>query len=221
LLRLRVKLGKSIDSGRSLEMGKRFFSIAGLATGLLATIAVADGPPERQTVKVELKAEPNFYGGKDPERINIDMVVSAMPPEISAAVKEWTGIAEWGRTMTVKFFHTPRNGRFDAMSYAADTGSYKGFIKFGEKVLQDEETHVKYTAAMEASDEKTFLVVGAIEFENAVTKHKCFVLCQIEGTKPPASKDDPFIPPTGTATWIGPITRALRPPPPQDNDPRN
>jgi hypothetical protein len=103
------------------------------------------------------------------------------------------------------------------MSYAADTGAYKGFIKFGEKVLQDEETSVRYKAAMEASDEKTFFVVGAIEFEDVVNKRKCFVLCQIEGIKPPASKDDPFIHPAGTATWTGPIVSALHPPPPVNN----
>jgi hypothetical protein len=204
-------------------MGRRILLVAGWALSLLATGAMAAELPERQTVKVELHAKPNFVladGGKDGERINIDMVVAAMPPEISAAVKEWTGIAEWGRTMTVKFFHTPHNGRFDAMSFAADTGGHKSFVKFGDNVLQDVETKVRYKAAMEASDEKSFFVVGAIEFEDLVNKRKCFVLCQIDGAKPAASKDDPYIHPTGTATWIGPIASAIRPPPPPDNNPR-
>jgi hypothetical protein len=197
-------------------MGQHLLWLAGWTMWLLAAAVYAGEGPERQTVKVELQAEPQtiLAGKGQSERANIDIVVSEMPPAISAAVKEWTGIADQGQKIGVKFIHSPRDARFDAMSFAEGTGGYKGFLKSGEKVLQNEETHVRYKASLEASDEKTFFVVGLLEFENSVTKRQCFVLCQFEGHKPPASAEDPIIHPTGTATWTGPILTAKRPPPP-------
>ena len=59
------------------------------------------------------------------------------------------------------------------------------------------------------AEDVAFFVMGVHEFENRVTKRKCYVICQIQGQKP-ASKDpkDAIIHPTGTATWTGPIVNA-------------
>jgi hypothetical protein len=73
----------------------------------------------------------------------------------------------------------------------------------------EHDTYIRYKEALTASDEKTFSLLGIYEFENRVTRRKCYVICHIEGEKP-ASKDpkDAIIHPTGTATWTGPILNA-------------
>jgi hypothetical protein len=203
----------------------RILSVACLIVGLLAGHAQADEgrpakpaagePPRRQAVKVELEAQPELIllGKGKTERSNIDSVSSPLPPAIAAGVKGWTGIADRGQTMTVKFFHDPHNARFDAASFASETFGRTSFLKFGDKVLHDEETHVRYKEVLAASDEKSFFVVGMIEFDNPKTHRRCVVLCQLEGQKPPAAgKDDPVIHPTGTATWTGPIVNASQSP---------
>ena len=200
-------------------MSRRMLSVAFVLLGLVVRETMADDAavgksPPRQVVKAELQAQPELIllGKGETKRSNIDSVSSDLPPAIAAAVKEWTGISDRGQKMTVKFYHTTHNSRFDAMSYASETFDYKGFIKFGDKVLQDEETRVRYKELLAASDEKTFLVVGVIEFDNIKTQRRCLVLCQLEGQKPPATKDDAYIHPTGAATWTGPILSASRAP---------
>jgi hypothetical protein len=190
------------------------FTCGAIAQGEPADEASTEKAPPRQTVKVDLRAQPELIllGKGETERSRIDQVTSEVPPEIAAAVKAWTGIDVPKQWIKVRFYHTPHNSRFDAMSYASDTGSYKGFIEFGGKVLQDEERHVRYKEVVNASDEKSFLVVGVIEYDNPKTQRRCQVLCELEGQKPAATKDDPYIHPAGAATWTGPLIGASRTP---------
>lgn len=207
-------------------MPRRIIPAAFLSSWLLAChYACADeGPakaapagdlPARQTIKVELQPQTELIllGKGENERSNIDAVTSDLPPAIAAAVKDWTGIADRGQKMTVKFFHRPHNKDFTALSFASETFGHTSFLKFGDKVLDDQETHVRYKELLAASDEKTFLVLGLIEFDNVKANRRCYVLCQLEGQKPAASKDDPYIHPTGTATWTGPLANASIPAP--------
>ena len=183
-----------------------------LALNFTVCATIADDGPARQTVRVELKAQPEFIltaGTKEePRRSVIDSVVTTTPAAILTAVKDWTGISDRGKTITVKFYHTLHNSRFDAMSYG-DRYSQRGSVKVAGKTLYEHETQVRYKEALASSDEKAFFVVGVHEFENRVTKRKCYVICQIQGQKP-VSKDpkDAIIHPTGTATWTGPIVNA-------------
>jgi uncharacterized protein (TIGR03067 family) len=96
----------------------------------------------------------------------------------------------------------------EALSYE-DAYSQRGSVQAAGKTLYEHETHVRYKEALTASDEKAFFVLAVHEFENHLTKRKCYVFCQIEGQKP-ASKDpqDAIVHPTGTATWTGPIVNA-------------
>jgi hypothetical protein len=123
-------------------------------------------------------------------------------------VKDWTGIADRGTAITVKFAHTPENSHFAVMS-TGDGYSKSGSIKVANKTIAEHETQVRYREALTACDEKSFTALGIYEFENKVTRRKCYVICQIDGQKP-ESKDpqDEIIHPTGTATWTGPIVNA-------------
>lgn len=183
-----------------------------LTSCFIACDVMAEDGPARHTVRVKLKAQPEFIlnagPNGEPERSNVDSVVTMTPPAIAKAVKKWTGIADRGKAITVKFNHVPDISRFVAMS-SGDTGSVFASVKVRGKLPANEETHVRYKAALAASDAKTFSVLGVFEFENRVTRRKCYVTCHIEGEKP-ASKDgkDSVIHPTGTATWTGPIINA-------------
>ncbi|MEQ8787836.1 MAG: hypothetical protein RIC55_16140 [Pirellulaceae bacterium] len=176
---------------------------------------MADDEPARRSVRVDLKPEPAFIlnagPNGEPKRSSIDNVVAAAPPAIAEAVSKWTGILDRGKTITLTFTHVPAKSLFAVIS-SGDFGSKTISVKQGDKVLERSETHVRYEAALSASDETTFSVFGIFEFENRVTERKCYVICQIEGEKP-ALKDpkDPITHPTGTATWIGPIVNASSP----------
>jgi len=163
-----------------------------------------DDVPARRSVRVELKAQPEFIDNAgpngQPERCQVDSVASVMPPDVATAVQEWTGISERGKTITVKF-HTPQK----ALSFG-DTGDFRAFVKVGDKVLANTDIRVRYKPVVATSEETTFFVLGIFEYENRVTDRKCYVICQIEGEKT-ASKEpqDAIIHPRGTASWIGPI----------------
>ena len=186
-----------------------------LASCFIVCAVMADDRPARHSVRVELKPQPEFIlnagPNGEPRRFDIDSVVTTTPPAIAAAVNEWTGISDRGKAITVKFLPVRDISQFLAMS-SADGGSVIASVKQGKEVLEEKETHVRYKAALAASDETTFSVIGILEFENRVTDRKCYVICHIEGEKP-ASKDpkDSIIHPTGTATWIGPLVNASSP----------
>ena len=196
-------------------MLSRIACITLLAPSLMVCAVMAADGPTRHSVRVELKAEPGFIlnagPNGEPRRSHIDKVVTATPPTIAAAVRQLTGISDRGTAITVTFVHVPDKSLFAAMS-SGDWGSVTTSVKREDKVLERSETHVRYQAALSASDETTFSVFGIFEFENRVTERKCYVICHIEGEKP-ALKDpkDSIIHPTGTATWIGPIVNASSP----------
>jgi hypothetical protein len=173
---------------------------------LFAVTARAEESPARQVVKEELKPQPELIlesGGKS-TRSNIDALELKLPAEIAAAVKEWTGIADLGQSLKVKLIHDTKKPRYAILS-GADTGSKRASLKQGERVLADEEFHVRYEEVVAAADERTFFLLGRLEFANPKTARRCVVLCQVEGEKPPAGKEDAIIHPKGTATWTGPI----------------
>lgn len=193
-------------------MKYRIFFVALMTAGLTVPSAIADDRPVPQTVRVKLESQPEYIlnGGPkgEPLRTNIDSVETAAPPEIRAAVEDWTGIDDRGKSITVKFYHTPVNSRYVAMSFG-DGFSKTASVNLGGKTVLDHETHVRYKEALAASDETTFSVLGVYEFDNRATGRKCYVMCHIEGRKPePMDGDDGVIHPTGTATWTGPILNA-------------
>ena len=119
-------------------MLSRIACITLLLPGLAVSAVMADDGPARHRVRVELKAQPEFIHtagtNEKPRRSVIDSVVTATPAAILTAVKDWTGISDRGKTITVKFYHTLHNSRFDAMSYG-DGYSQRGSVKAGRSPL--------------------------------------------------------------------------------------
>ena len=186
--------------------------VAIVLTCLFAVTANAEESPARQMVKQELKPQPELIlesGGKS-TRSNIDALELRLPAEMGAAVKEWTGIADLGQSLKVRLIHDADKSRYAILS-AADTGTKRASLKQGERVVAEEEIHVRYEEVVAACDQRTFFVLGRLEFDNPKTARRCVVLCQVDGEKPPpAGKEDAIIHPTGTAVWTGPIVGVER-----------
>jgi hypothetical protein len=182
-----------------------------LASSYLTCDVSAGDSPTSHTVCQKLESHPEFSitGLDKKQRLNIDSVVATTPPVIAGAVNAWTGIADRGKSIKVKFFHIPAASRFPAWSHGDGYSKFSSSTPPGEEESVTEDTHVRYREALVASDQESFFVLGLYEFDNQLMGRKCYVVCKVEGRKP-ASKDpeDGIIHPTGTATWIGPILNA-------------
>ncbi|PHS03057.1 MAG: hypothetical protein COA78_19210 [Blastopirellula sp.] len=167
--------------------------------------------PVSHKIKSKIKSEPaliiiaNTKG--ETVRSNIDKLVLETPPAILKSAKDWTDISDHGKEMLVTFIHSLHSSKYLALSFG-DEYSMSVSIKQKEKTLVDLETHVRYKETFNECDEKKFRVWGVFEFDNQVTKRKCFVLCQVEGLKTPSiDPKDLVIHPTGTVTWTGPLLK--------------